>query len=251
MPLNAAAIPENLLENELFGHEKGAFTGAKSLKVGYFEMSQGGTFFLDEVGDLPLAMQAKLLRVLQEKKFYRLGGNTEIEADFRLIAATNKNLQDLVNKKLFREDLFYRLNVIPISVPPLRERPDDIPALINYIVNQYCKKYNLTPPQIDPLLVSYFSKLEWKGNVRELENTLTRMLVLNQRTLSINDIPMDIQEQVNPILQYALNNKLSMEEMTKMYANLVYEHLDFNKKEACKFLNINFRTLASRLSKKL
>jgi DNA-binding NtrC family response regulator len=246
--INSAAIPENLLENELFGHEQGAFTGAKDLKKGQFELAEGGTLFLDEIGEIPLSVQAKLLRVLQEKKFYRLGGSTEIKANFRLIAATNKSLPDQILKNEFREDLFYRLNVIPVHIPPLRERPDDIPALISFFVTKYCQSYNLkNRPKVDNALVTYLSKLEWKGNIRELENTLIRMLVVNQKALGLKDLPPDIQEQGNSILQESLQNRHTLDEMTKMYAHLVYEHLNKNKKETCKFLNINYRTLVSRL----
>lgn len=246
--INSAAVPENLLENELFGHEKGAFTGAIDLKQGHFELAHGGTLFLDEIGELPLSIQAKLLRVIQEKKFYRLGGTEEITANFRLIAATNRNLSEEISRKTFREDLFYRLNVIPINIPPLRERPDDIPALINYFVIKYCQTYNFrTTPYLDPALIAYLSKLEWKGNIRELENTLKRMMVVNHKKLTLKNIPKDIQEQGDPILKNALQNQYSMDEFTRMYAHMVYEYLNKNKKETCKFLNINYRTLIARL----
>lgn len=246
--INSAAVPENLLENELFGHEKGAFTGAQDLKHGHFELAEGGTLFLDEIGELPLSIQAKLLRVIQEKKFYRLGGTKEISANFRLIAATNRNLSDEIVNKNFRDDLYYRLNVIPIQIPPLRERPDDIPALINHFVMKYCKTYNFnSTPTLEPALIAYLSKLEWKGNIRELENTLKRMLVINHKNLTLQDVPKDIQEQGDPILKNALQNKYTLDKFTKMYAHMVYEHLNHNKKETCEFLNINYRTLVSRL----
>ncbi len=247
--INSAALPENLLENELFGHEKGAFTGANELKKGQFELLNGGTLFLDEIGELPQSMQAKILRVLQEKTFFRLGGTKEMVADFRLIAATNSNLSEEVKRKNFREDLYYRLNVIPIHIPPLRERPDDIPALVNYFTSHYCKMNRLPLPKLDTALVAYLSKLEWKGNIRQLENTLIRMLVLNQKVLGLKDIPQDVQNEVNPVIQNALVNKYTMEQLTNMYANLVYEYLGKNKKAACEFLQINYRTLMARLQK--
>jgi len=247
--LNSAALPENLLENELFGHEKGAYTGAHELKKGQLEVVNGGTLFLDEIGELPLSIQAKLLRVLQEKKFYRLGGTRELKADFRLITATNRNLAEEVKKNTFREDLYYRLNVIPVRVPPLRERPDDIPALIDYFTTRYCKEKHIPLPRFEPSLVAYLSRLEWKGNIRQLENTLIRMLVLNHKTLTLNDIPEELQQQENPFLQNALANRLTLEEMNRIYVNLVYEHLGQNKKAACEFLNINYRTLTNRLKK--
>jgi len=245
--INSAALPENLLENELFGHEKGAYTGAHDLKRGQFELAEGGTIFLDEIGELSLSMQAKLLRVLQEKKFYRLGGTKEHRADFGLITATNRSLTEEVKKKQFREDLYYRLNVIPIKIPPLRERPDDIPALINYFVEKYTRQHKIAQPRFDPTLIAYLSRLQWKGNVRQLENTLIRMLLLNHKHLTLKDVPDEIQEQENPILQQALSNRLTLEELARMYVHLVYEHTQKNKKLACEFLDINYRTLIKRL----
>lgn len=247
--INSAALPENLLENELFGHEKGAYTGAHDLKKGQFELVNGGTLFLDEIGELPLTIQAKLLRVLQEKRFYRLGGTKELKADFRLITATNRDLTEEVKNKRFREDLYYRLNVIPMRIPPLRERPDDIPALINYFTNRYCTDNNIPVPRLEPDLIAYLSRLQWKGNIRQLENTLIRMLVLNHKTLTLKDLPDQLLEEENALLQNAISNKLNLDEMIRMYVNMVYEHTDKNKKEACTFLNINYRTLNSRLKK--
>ncbi len=245
--INVAALPMNLLENELFGHEKGAFTGADQLKKGLFEMAEGGTLFLDEIGELPLMMQAKLLRVLQEKKFYRLGGVAELEAHFRLIAASNRDLSREVEKHNFREDLYYRINVIPIHISPLRERPDDIPALIDFFVERYCKENKIPAPVIEPSFVSYLSKMEWKGNIRQLENMIIRMLVFNPKNLSVKNLPEELQEQENPIIKNALNSKLTLDEMTRLYVKLVYEHVNQNKKAACEYLAINYRTLTSRL----
>ncbi len=248
--INSAALPEALLENELFGHEKGAFTGAQDLKKGKIETVHGGTLFLDEIGELPPSIQAKLLRVLQEKKFYRLGGTKELSANFRLITATNRSLIDEVKAGRFREDLFYRLNVIPIHIPPLRERPDDIPALINFIVESYCAEKKIPVPTIEPSLISYLSRLEWRGNVRQLKNILIRMLVMNPRTLTLSDVPDELVEQENPILQNALSNRLSLEEMTRLYVKMVYDHVGQNKKAACEFLKINYRTLMNRLKER-
>ena len=247
--INTAALPENLLENELFGHEKGAYTGAHEMKKGQFELADGGTIFLDEIGEMPLLIQAKLLRVLQEKKFYRLGGTTEHHANFRLITATNRTLDKEVKAKNFREDLYYRLNVIPVKIPPLRERPDDVPALINHFIERYCKENQIPIPRFDPTLIAYLSKLQWKGNVRQLENTLIRMLVLNHKILTLKDIPEEIHGQEHPILQEALNSLLTLEEMNRVYVNLIYEHTNKNKKLACDFLDVNYRTLMKRLKK--
>ena len=245
--INSAALPENLLENELFGHEKGAYTGAHDLKKGQFELVNGGSLFLDEIGELPSSIQAKLLRVLQDKRFYRLGGTKEIVADFRLITATNRDLAQEVKNNNFREDLYYRLNVIPMRIPPLRERLDDIPALINFFANRYCSEKNIPVPRIEPNLIAYLSRLQWKGNIRQLENTLIRMLVLNQKTLTLQELPDQILEEENALLQNALSTRLSLDEMNRLYINLVYEYTGKNKKAACDFLNINYRTLNSRL----
>jgi DNA-binding NtrC family response regulator len=233
--LNCAAMPENLLENELFGHEKGAFTGATDLKQGKIELAAGGTLFLDEMGDL------------QEKNFYRLGGSKEITINFRLITATNKELSEEVKNKNFREDLYYRLNVIPIHIPPLRERPDDIPALIDYIIQKYCTENHISVPRVDGNLISHLSRLNWEGNIRQLENTLKRMLVLNHKSLTLSDLPGELSKTGNSILEDAFLQNQSLEDLSKKYAHMVLNHFDGNKKEACKFLNINYRTLQRKL----
>ncbi|MEE9118585.1 MAG: sigma-54 dependent transcriptional regulator [Calditrichia bacterium] len=245
--LNCAAMPENLLENELFGHEKGAFTGATDLKQGKIELAAGGTLFLDEMGDMPTTLQAKILRVLQEKNFYRLGGSKEITINFRLITATNKELSEEVKNKNFREDLYYRLNVIPIHIPPLRERPDDIPALIDYIIQKYCTENHISVPRVDGNLISHLSRLNWEGNIRQLENTLKRMLVLNHKSLTLSDLPGELSKTGNSILEDAFLQNQSLEDLSKKYAHMVLNHFDGNKKEACKFLNINYRTLQRKL----
>jgi len=245
--INCAAMPENLLENELFGHEKGAFTGASDLKKGKIELAHKGTLFLDEIGDIPFSLQAKLLRVLQEKNFYHLGGSKEIRSEFRLIAATNKDLNLEVKNKQFREDLFYRLNVIPVHIPPLRFRPDDIPALIDYIIQKYCLENKLAIPKIDPQLVSLMSRLNWEGNIRQLENTLKRMLILNTKTLTISDLPADLKQSGDSFLQQALLNHTSLDDIAREYVHLILDHFNGNKKDTCKFLNINYRTLQKKL----
>ena len=245
--LNCAAMPESLLENELFGHEKGAFTGATDLKKGKIEYASAGTLSLDEIGDIPLSLQAKLLRVLQEKKFYRLGGSQEIKINFRLIAATNKDLSQEVKNKNFREDLYYRLNVIPVHIPPLRERPDDIPALIDHFVQKYARENHIVVPRIDGNLVSHLSRLNWDGNIRQLDNTLKRMLVLNQQSLTISDLPTDLEKYNNSFFDQAMRDNLTLEEVSRQYVQMILEHFGGNKKKTCDFLNINFRTLQRKL----
>ncbi len=245
--INCAAMPENLLENELFGHEKGAFTGASDLKKGLIELANNGTLFLDEIGEMPMLLQAKMLRVIQEKTFSRLGGNKEIKVNFRIITATNKILSEEVKNKNFREDLYYRLNVIPINIPPLRERPDDIPALIDYFVQKYCRENKIPVPRIDPNLITFLLGQQWDGNIRQLENLAKRMLVLNHKSLAVADLPDDFKRDNDTFLNNALIQKFTMEELTKNYAKAVLSHLDGNKKKACEFLKINYRTLQSKL----
>jgi two-component system nitrogen regulation response regulator GlnG len=175
--INCAAIPENLLESELFGHERGAFTGAMNQRIGKFELGDGGTIFLDEIGEMPITTQTKILRVLQEGEFSRLGNNESIKTDVRLIAATNKNLQQAVAKGEFREDLFYRLNVVSVHLPPLRERLGDVPILINYFLQKHRAKHPSGPIQISDNALEIFKAHQWPGNVRELENVVQRAMV--------------------------------------------------------------------------
>jgi formate hydrogenlyase transcriptional activator len=177
--LNCAAIPFDLLESELFGHERGAFTGAVAQKIGRFEMADKGTIFLDEVGDIPPALQPKLLRVLQEQEFERLGGTRTHHVDVRLVAATNRDLASLVKRGEFRSDLYYRLNVFPISLPPLRERREDIPALVAHFVEVYARRMGKEIEHVPPEAMSAFSFYQWPGNVRELQHFIERSVILS------------------------------------------------------------------------
>jgi DNA-binding NtrC family response regulator len=182
MPLvevNCAAIPAELIESELFGHEKGSFTGATAMRIGKFEQADGGTIFLDEIGDMSLQAQAKVLRVLEEGKIERVGGNQVIPVDVRVIAATNKNLQEEVKKGAFREDLYHRLNVIPIVVPPLRERREDIPVLVKAFIEDTCAKNGMAPKSISDKAVEALGRMEWSGNVRELRNIVERLVIMS------------------------------------------------------------------------
>jgi transcriptional regulator with GAF, ATPase, and Fis domain len=176
--LNCAAIPTGLLESELFGYERGAFTGASARKIGRFEMAHEGTLFLDEIGDIPLDLQPKLLRALQEKSFERLGGTKTIPIDVRLIAATNRNLAQMMLEKSFRSDLYYRLNVFPINLPPLRDRPEDIPALVRYFTDRYAKLMNKKIDIIQADTMRALVKMPWPGNIRELENFIERAVIV-------------------------------------------------------------------------
>ena len=189
VPVNCGAIPSELLESELFGHEKGAFTGAISAHEGRFELAEGGTIFLDEIGDMPLQMQVKLLRVLQERQFERVGSNKPIKANVRVIAATHQNLEKMVEEKQFRQDLFYRLNVFPIETPPLRDRADDIPLLVQELVNRHSKEQNATIKFTQRAMLELMS-CKWPGNVRELSNLVERLLILHpNEVVDVGDLP--------------------------------------------------------------
>ena len=203
--VNCSAFAETLLESELFGHEKGAFTGAAAMKKGRFEIADQGTIFLDEIGELPISLQVKLLRVLQEKTVERVGGSRSIPIDFRLIAATNKNLEQEVKKGNFREDLYYRLNVVRLVIPPLRERPEDIVLLANHFIEKYSHELNLENQirSIHPDAIRLLGEYEWKGNVRELENTIERSVLLcNSDTINVSDLPSQIRQNIAPTIDF-------------------------------------------------
>jgi DNA-binding NtrC family response regulator len=178
--INCAAIPETLLETELFGHEKGAFTGAVARKPGKFEMAHRGTLFLDEIGDLPLALQAKILRALEEKRFERVGGTVPLQVDVRVVAATNRNLKAAVAARQYREDLYFRLSVFPITIPPLRDRPDDIPTLARYFIDRFCRDLTKHPLALAPSAEDELRAYAWPGNVRELQNCIERACILTE-----------------------------------------------------------------------
>jgi nitrogen regulation protein NR(I) len=191
--INCAAIPENLLESELFGHEKGAFTGALAQRIGKFEQCDGGTLFLDEIGDMPMTTQTKILRVLQEGEISRVGNNQSIKTDVRIIAATNKELWQAVQRKEFREDLFYRLNVVRVNLPPLRERTTDVPLLVAYFINKFRLKQPTGPSQIADEALAAIQRYTWPGNVRELENCIQRAMVLaSGNTITLANLPEEI-----------------------------------------------------------
>ena len=194
--LNTAAIPKDLLESELFGHERGAFTGAQSQRKGRFEQADGGTLFLDEIGDMPAELQTRLLRVLADGEFYRVGGHTPIKVDVRIIAATHQNLEQRVKQGLFREDLYHRLNVIRIHLPVLRERREDIPALLNLFLHRATRELDVESKQFLPEVEAYLSTLDWSGNVRQLENTCHWLAVMTSgKTIHLSDLPDDLRAE--------------------------------------------------------
>jgi two-component system nitrogen regulation response regulator NtrX len=197
--VNCAAIPDELIESELFGHEKGSFTGATEKQIGKFEQADRGTIFLDEVGDMSLKTQAKVLRVLQEGEVERVGSARTIKVDVRVIAATNKDLEREIEKGAFREDLFFRLSVIPIHVPPLRERPEDIPLLVRHFLGLFARENNFRPRRISPAAMDALARYRWKGNIRELRNTVERMLIMAPRdTIELDDLPDAVRFDARP-----------------------------------------------------
>jgi len=192
--VNCAAIPEHLLESELFGHERGAFTGAFERRIGRFEQANGGTVFLDEIGELPLSLQVKLLRVLQEKTVQRLGGGSEVPIDVRFVAATNQNLRNMKDTGKFREDLYWRLYVVPLMVHPLRERPEDIEPLVTHFARRYAEELRVAPPRIDRAVVECFERHPWPGNVRELQNLVHRLVIVSKNgEISRKDLPPEMR----------------------------------------------------------
>lgn len=202
--INCGAIPENLMESELFGHEKGAFTGAVERKIGKFQQANKGTIFLDEIAELPPEMQVKLLRVLQEKKFTPVGSNREVKSAARVIAATNRNLEKMIEEGSFREDLFYRLNVMPIFIPPLRERIEDLEVLVNQFISKFSKKHNRTIHGVSPDALTALKNYRWPGNIRELENVIERAFIIeNTEQIGINSLPENIlkSSEARPLVQ--------------------------------------------------
>lgn len=195
--VNCAALPESLLESELFGHEKGAFTGAQTLRQGLFERANEGTLLLDEIGEMPLVLQAKLLRILQEREFERIGGHQTIKVDIRVIAATNRDLQAMVKEGTFREDLFYRLNVIHLILPPLRDRREDISLLANHFLQKFSSENQRDIIDIDPMAMSLLTAWSWPGNIRELSNVIERAVVMNSGPIIFSeDLPPQIRQPV-------------------------------------------------------
>lgn len=242
IPINCSAIPENLLESELFGHIRGAFTGAVSSKRGLFEEANGGTVFLDEIGDLPLSLQAKLLRVLEDQEIRPIGSNQSIKVDIRFISATNKDLLHLVREGKFREDLFYRLNVISIVLPPLRERGEDIELLTRYFIERYSREHGKEVKGIDENALRLLKKYHWPGNIRELQNVIERaVLITEDGWLKKEHLPEGLTETKGSFLEEALNNKLSIEDYTKAFI-LRYQG-QFTEQQLADILGITRKSL--------
>ena len=258
--INCAAIPETLLETELFGHEKGAFTGAVARKPGKFEMAHRGTLFLDEIGDLPLSLQAKILRALEEKRFERVGGTASVQVDVRLVAATNRGLRAAVAARRFREDLFFRLSVFPITVPPLRDRPGDIPLLARYFVDRFCRDMKKRTIALSPAALEQLASYRWPGNVRELQNCIERAVILAEGdaiqprhlNLSFKSVEREA-EPVNPLAELDLSGSLaeatrrSLAAIERVKIEQVLKEADNNKGRASELLQISYKALLAKL----
>ncbi len=240
--VHCGALSESLLESELFGHEKGAFTGAAFNRKGRFEMADGGTIFLDEIGTISPKMQVELLRVLESKSFVRVGGNKEITSDFRVICATNRNLKEMVHSGTFREDLYYRLNVVNIRIPPLRERPGDIPGLVNHFIMKYCSSMSRDMISIDPAAMKHLESFEYPGNVRELENMIERAIVVgNGKVIRPKDLPMG-REVMSSSIE-------SLDDLEKKHIARILEKYEWNISRTARALNVDRATLYNKIKK--
>lgn len=251
--VNCAAINENLIESELFGHEKGSFTGAHAQKKGQFETADRGTLFLDEIGDLNISMQAKILRALQEKEIMRVGGTRPLKVDVRVIAATNRDLEGMVKDGRFREDLYYRLNIIPIVIPPLRNRRDDIPPLVDFFIAKHSVDANRKIEGLTASARNLVMSYSWPGNVRQLESAIERAILLCEgNEIQVEDLPVEIRQEGTSAS--AFNFKLppegiSFEEVERSLITQAMEQTNWNITRAAKLLGLSFRTLQYRLEK--
>ncbi|MBU1191840.1 MAG: sigma-54 dependent transcriptional regulator [Gammaproteobacteria bacterium] len=252
VPINCAAIPADLLESELFGHQKGAFTGAMRDRIGKCELASGGTIFLDEITEMPVALQAKLLRVIQEGTIERLGAQHSIKVDLRIVAATNRDPQQAVDQNALRADLFFRLNVVRIDVPLLQDRPEDIPILAQHFLDKYAAELGRKPPQLNPDVISRLLEYSWPGNVRELENLMERAAVLCQGDQVTEDfLPWDIKDQPIGMSQQSIEEPLpesmdmhtQVEALEKKLIQQALQHSNDNKAAAARLLQISERTL--------
>ena len=243
---NCVVYSEGVLQSELFGHEKGAFTGAARLKKGRFELARGGTLFLDEIGEIPAAIQLMLLRVLQERTFERVGGEETLDADIRMIAATNRNLQDAIRQGTFRSDLYYRLNVIPIQLPPLREHPDDVPVLSQHFLSRCATRLSREVPEFSDDAMDALMRYSWPGNVRELENVMERLVVLvRSGHVELRDLPATVRQGMTDVRLRSAPGTLQELERVRIVDAL--EQADGNKKLAARRLGIHRSTLYAKL----
>ncbi|MCI6288993.1 MAG: sigma-54 dependent transcriptional regulator [Lentisphaeria bacterium] len=251
VPVHCAALPETLLESELFGHEKGAFTGATEQRKGRFELADGGTLFLDEIGEIPLSTQVKLLRVLETRCFERIGGVDTIEVDTRVVTATNRDLAAMVAEGTFREDLYYRLDVVTIHLPPLRERTEDIPPLVNHYLAYFAKENGRPEMTISESAMSALCSYPWPGNIRELKNCVERMVVLTRsNTIDLDNVPINIREKLTPGISKTIlsSSSCDLERNEKMLISRALEECGGNRTKAAEKLGISRRTLHRKLT---
>jgi len=251
--INCGAIPKDLLESELFGHTRGSFTGALATKKGKIEMADGGTLFLDEIGEMPLELQVKLLRLIQNGEIEKVGATEPAHVDVRIIAATHRNLQALIQDGTFREDLYYRLAVVPLEIPPLRERPDDIPELVQHLFLKARQKHDLPKLKLPSALLPHFAGYRWPGNVRQLENAIERLVVLALGDeITVGDLPDYLQRQSTGLdaIQFELPaHGISLEAIEKELILKALQKFDWNQTQAAKYLDISRRTLIYRMEK--
>ena len=244
VPVNCSAIPENLLEAELFGYLKGAFTGATESRAGYFLTADGGSIFLDEISETPLSIQVKLLRVLQDKQVYMIGSKSPRKVNVRIIAATNKNLALLVKQGRFRDDLFFRLNVLPIDIPPLREHPEDIIPLVDHFLHKYAQEISSSIPQISDAALKSMRHYSWPGNVRELENLVYRLVIISEgKLIDISDLPDHMKFSISS----SSNSQRSLRQMESEHIRNVLCMVQGNKSQAAKILDIDRKTLYNKM----
>ena len=255
MAINCAAVPETLLESELMGHEKGAFTDAKMQKRGLFEMSDGGTIFLDEIGDMEMGMQAKLLRILEERTFRRVGGTKEIPVDVRIVSATNQELLKKIEEKTFRNDLYYRLQVIPIYLPPLRERREDIMSLVDFFIQYYNKEFGKTVAGVSKMARKFLEEYEWPGNVRELRNIIERAIILeNEETLMLEHLPRELISKTGDIASGPMSLRIppegiDIEDVERELIRQALEVSDGNQSKAAQKLSLGIDAFRYRMKK--
>jgi DNA-binding NtrC family response regulator len=249
--INMAAVPDTLVESELFGHVKGAFTGAASERAGRFEVADGGTLFIDEIGDLRLTSQAKLLRVLESRSITPVGGNGSKTVDVRVLAATNKQLEAMVADGDFREDLYYRINVVMIPLPPLRERRDDIPVLIRHFLAELCETYDQSLPEMEEELEEYLVTYDWPGNVRQLRNCMESMMVMaDSQRLTLDDLPAMVRDnQTRPEASFEIPSGVTLEDLERAAISQALRRFDDNRTRAARSLGISVRTLQRKLKR--
>ncbi|MEY4166394.1 MAG: hypothetical protein RIR52_218 [Acidobacteriota bacterium] len=246
--INCAALPESLLESELFGYVKGAFTGAHSGKTGLFKTADGGTLFLDEISEMPPSLQVKLLRALQEREFIPLGSTKSVTFDARLIAATNRNLEEEIGAQRFREDLYYRLSVFSLTVPPLRERREDIPLLVRYFVEKHCRALNLATKTVSEEAMQAMINYEWRGNVRELQNAIERSVTLSDDQIELSHLPPKVRE-ATLITNDLTGQTLTLEELERRYIVETLSRVRDDKTQAATLLGIDLSTLYRKLKR--